>query len=311
MLQPLVSIAMAAYNGERFIEQQLRSILSQTISEVEIVVSDDLSTDKTREIVKKLQPLGTIKLVENTSRLGVIKNFENALSHCTGRYVGFADQDDVWLPQKVEKSLALMYQLEAEHGTEMPLLVFTDARVVDEQLQTMSESYLGLKKLNPSHVKLTHLLVENVPTGCTMLMNRALVEKVQFIPKEVTMHDVFVSLTAACFGKMGYLNEPTLLYRQHNLNVLGLGTKSNWAVLMTTLSVMFGKSSRTFLSKEIAQAQAFYGLFGPLLTAKETALLEGFVHFREKGKLGRMAFLWSKKIRKGYWIRTLNMLLKA
>ena len=148
------------------------------------------------------------------------------MRHCTGQYVAFSDQDDVWLPQKVEKSLALLQNIETKFGLHTPILVYTDAKVVDEQLNTISDSYLGFKRLDPTNVELRHLIVENVPTGCTMLMNRALANLVSTIPAEVTMHDVFVALTASCFGKMVYLNEPTLLYRQHQNNVLGLADKS-------------------------------------------------------------------------------------
>ncbi len=312
MSQPLVSIALASYNGAKYITQQIESIRRQTYKNIEIIVSDDMSTDGTLDILDHLHRQGIIKEVGNRQKLGVIKNFENALRYCTGSYVAFADQDDVWLPDKIEKSLSLLVQLEQEHGKNTPALVYTDATVVDDQLNVISTSYLGTKKLNPSQVKLRHLIVENVPTGCTMLMNRALANKISEIPSKVTMHDVFTALTASCFGKMAYLDEPTLLYRQHAQNVYGLAKKSLWASLLTTVHVLFDHTAKSqFLAKEMAQAEAFYTHFQHALSSEERELLLGFTHLTDKGKIGRMYFLLKHKIVKGYWPRTLNLLLKV
>lgn len=311
MMSPLVSIALASYNGEEYIEQQIESIRAQTIKEIEVVVSDDVSTDRTLEILKNYHENGVVRLLDNRQKLGVIKNFENALRHCTGQYVAFSDQDDVWLPQKVEKSLALLQNIETKFGLHTPILVYTDAKVVDEQLNTISDSYLGFKRLDPTNVELRHLIVENVPTGCTMLMNRALANLVSTIPAEVTMHDVFVALTASCFGKMVYLNEPTLLYRQHQNNVLGLADKSVLDSFISTLKVLFDEKNKTaFLMKEKLQARAFLESFRNKLTGKNLRLLEGFVSLGSNNKMQRVFFLLKNRIKKGYWLRTINLLVK-
>lgn len=310
-MKPLISIALASYNGAKYIEQQIESILNQTIKEIEIVVSDDVSTDHTLEILENYHQKGNVRLLDNRKKLGVIKNFENALRHCIGQYVAFSDQDDVWLPQKMEKSLALLRSLENKYGAETPILIYTDAKVVDDNLATMSESYLGFKRLNPSNVALRHLIVENVPTGCTMLMNRPLANLVSTIPAEVTMHDVFVSLTAACFGKMAYLDEPTLLYRQHQNNVLGLADKRVVDSFISTLKVLFvRKSKEIFLSKEIIQAKAFLEIFNNKLSINDRNLLNAFVTLTDRSKVSRMLFLLQNRIVKGYWLRTLNLLVK-
>jgi glycosyltransferase involved in cell wall biosynthesis len=311
IMPPLISIALASYNGAKYIEQQIDSILNQTIKDIEIVVSDDVSTDNTLEILKGYQGKGYVRLLDNRQKLGVIKNFENALRHCIGQYVAFSDQDDVWLPKKMEKSLALIRSLENMYGSETPILIYTDAIVVDESLNTISESYLGFKRLNPSNVELRHLVVENVPTGCTMLMNRPLANLVSTIPAEVTMHDVFVSLTAACFGKMAYLDEPTLLYRQHQNNVLGLADKSVLDSFISTMKVLFDKKTKAvFLLKETLQAKAFLEHFRNKPTVKDYQLLEGFVALKTKNKISKTLFLLKGRIVKGYWLRTLNLLVK-
>lgn len=310
-MPPLISIALASYNGAKYIEEQIESILNQTIKEIEIVVSDDVSTDNTLGILKYYQEKGVVTLLDKHQKLGVIKNFENALRHCTGSYIAFSDQDDVWLPKKMENCLALLRSLENMYGSETPILIYTDAKVVDESLNTISESYLGFKRLNPNNVELRHLVVENVPTGCTMLMNRPLADLVSAIPAEVTMHDVFVSLTAACFGKMAYLNQPTLLYRQHQNNVLGLADKSLVDSFISTLKVLFDRKSKAvFLSKETIQARAFLEHFKNKLSVGEIELLEGFVSLGTKKKHDKIFFLIKNGINKGYWLRTLNLFVK-
>jgi hypothetical protein len=132
----------------------------------------------------------------------------------------FCDQDDVWLPQKVELSVNQILKLEAENP-ETPILVFTDLTVVDEQLRVLSDSFWHFQRIDPQHTRPELLIFDNVATGCTVIFNRLLKDVAEPIPTEAVMHDWWLALVCSLYGKLGHLNERTILYRQHGRNDLG------------------------------------------------------------------------------------------
>src|SRR5690606_13737176 len=148
--------------------------------------------------------------------------FARLLGASTADYIMFCDQDDVWLPGKVTLTLAKMQELEAACGAETFLLVHTDLRIVDENLNLVADSGHRYQQIDPDRGNtLGRLLVQNIATGCTIMVNRALRDLALPIPGAALMHDHWLSLVSACFGKIAYLPEPTLLYRQHSGNKVG------------------------------------------------------------------------------------------
>ena len=133
----LVSIAMATYNGEKYLRKQLESIYNQTYKNIEFIVCDDRSSDKTVKILQEYQNKYGLKFFINEQNLGFVKNFEKAASLCTGEYIAFADQDDVWLPDKIEILLS-------EIGNNS--LICSDAKLIDENNNQVAESLV--KNLN-------------------------------------------------------------------------------------------------------------------------------------------------------------------
>jgi glycosyltransferase involved in cell wall biosynthesis len=152
---------------------------------------------------------------------GACANFAKLLEQSAGDYVAFSDQDDVWLPDKLERSMAAMRELEARYGKDVPLLVFTDAKVVDRELNVIDDSLFHRTCLDPERRSPRQLIMQNVANGNTMLFNAALREKALPIPSDAFMHDHWVALVASVYGHMAYVNMPTLLYRQHSSNVIG------------------------------------------------------------------------------------------
>jgi glycosyltransferase involved in cell wall biosynthesis len=222
---PTVAILVAVYNVEKHLEALLSSLLAQDYPSIQIHLRDNCSKDRTREILKQWQQRypEKIHLHFSPTNVGVIGNFAELTEIGNAPYLMYCDGDDVWFPSKVSKTLAKMQQLEKEYGISMPLLVHTDLQVVDEKLNVIAPSFWKYSKLN-THEKchqLPRLLVQNHVTGCTTMINRALKELAAPIPLNCVMHDWWLALVAACFGKIGCIPEATMAYRQHSSNDTG------------------------------------------------------------------------------------------
>jgi glycosyltransferase involved in cell wall biosynthesis len=223
-----VSIALCTFNGALYLREQLDSLLRQTSPPTELVLSDDGSSDASVSIVMESARVAGMRLVMAPAhtRLGVTQNFNLALSLCSRRYVALSDQDDIWLPDKLAIALAAMHEGEARYGTGCPLLVHSDLTVVSADLRPISSSFMRSEGLcNPApDDSLTILLTQNFATGCTMLINRPLLERALPIPKEAVVHDWWLALVAASCGHVLYVDQPTLMYRQHRSNAIGVDT---------------------------------------------------------------------------------------
>ena len=215
---------MATYNGERFVGEQIESVQAQTYGNWHLLVSDDCSTDGTLAVVRRYAAEDErIRIVSEGVRHGGAKeNFFALMAKSEAPYAMFCDQDDVWLPEKVEKSLAALRALENEHGEDAPLLVFCDMKVVDSELNVIHESFEKSSHFDPSRLAFRQLLAHNVAAGCCMILNKLLVEVCQQSNGEgVEMHDWWAMLVASAFGQIGFIDEPLSLYRQHGTNEVG------------------------------------------------------------------------------------------
>ena len=222
-----VAICLATYNGERYLSEQLDSILAQTYQNFHLFIRDDHSKDGTVSILEKYSENHPDKITvindPNLSGGSSQKNFASILNWVKKQfnfeYFMFSDQDDFWLPNKIQISLEKIRKI--EKNFDGPVLIHTDLRVVDKDLKTLGESFFAYRALDPSKHDLRHLLIQNNITGCTMLWNKKLNDIVDISSDEVAMHDWWMALVACCFGKIDYVNEPTILYRQHGDNVVG------------------------------------------------------------------------------------------
>ncbi|MDW5267882.1 MULTISPECIES: glycosyltransferase family 2 protein [Acidobacteriaceae] len=222
---PEIEILLATYNGERFLREQIDSILAQDYGNWRVLARDDGSTDGTVSILKEYAGRlpSHFRVLPASAGTGHPKwNFLRLMEASTSEYICFADQDDVWLPQKLTLTMQAMGRLEARHGTTVPLLAFTDLRVVDENLATIAESLWKLHCLNPRQVNhFARLIGQNVVTGSTAMANRSLVELALRMPEAADMHDSWVALVASAFGAGEAVPVQTVLYRQHGGNILG------------------------------------------------------------------------------------------
>ena len=206
----MISVCMATYNGGKFIREQLESILSQLSSDAEIVVADDGSTDDTLLVVDSLKE-SRIRVLPAERHLGVIYNFERALRASKGEIIFLADQDDVWLPGKVEMCLAALNEAD---------LVMHDAFLLG--LSDAFESAWGRNgKLSDIRTYRSGVVAnwwKNSFTGCCMAFRRKVLDKALPFPKNLPMHDQWLGLVAEKYFKVSYVNEPLVEYRQHSSN---------------------------------------------------------------------------------------------
>lgn len=224
------SVALCTYNGEKFLAEQLQSILAQRVLPKQIVICDDCSTDNTNRIVSDFVynfPNIDWKHKINQSRLGTIKNFEQAINFCNEEIVFLSDQDDIWLESKTEKILKLFNQSQFT-------CVFTDAKIVYENLADTKITMFELLNFNLIDQNMFHkkywsmylLLSKYHATGATMAFKKSLVTKFMPFPENTCyIHDSWIATLAACKGELTFINEPLILYRQHENQQIGAKLK--------------------------------------------------------------------------------------
>jgi glycosyltransferase involved in cell wall biosynthesis len=223
-LRKQVSVALCTYNGAEFIVEQLKSIEAQTLKPAEVVVVDDGSADESVKLVRQFaaQAVFEVRLIENEQQLGVNANFSRAIGLCRGEYVALSDQDDIWAADKLELSLAEMARLEGAAGSERPCLVHSDLKVCGSDGRVLATSFMRRQGLNHVEVEpLKRLMVRGFVTGATVLINRALVEAALPIPEEAVHHDWWLALVAGGAGRIGFVPQGLVYYRQHGNNVIG------------------------------------------------------------------------------------------
>ncbi len=220
----MIDILLATYNGEEYLEEQMDSVLTQSNKDWRLLIRDDGSDDNTVSIIKDYVARypDRITLIEDDNRhLGVSLNFQRLLENSTADYVMFCDQDDVWLPQKIEATLNLMKDTEKDYPNK-PVLVHTDLRVVDSRLKTIAKSTWRYQGTCPETGNdPAKVLAQNVVTGCTIMINRKTKEISMPIPEEAVVHDWWLVINVASHGKVAHIPDQLVLYRQHASNAVG------------------------------------------------------------------------------------------
>lgn len=284
---PPIDVLLATYNGEKYLERQLVSVLDQGV-DVRILIRDDGSTDSTRTIINRfaaLRPDVIHPVRDARGNLGVIGNFAVLLDLSTAPYLMFCDQDDVWLPGKIADSLDAMRAAETEFGTNTPVLVYTDAVVADDEARPVAPSFFDFIGVDPRPHDLKTIMLFNRVIGCTAMLNRALVLGASPIPAEATMHDWWFALYAAAFGQMRFIPRGTLLYRQHGGNQVG-AQRYGLATLLRIGPTRI-RNVRRNLHRAIEQAAVFIDRFGARLDVRQRRLLQGYADLPKRSWLVR------------------------
>lgn len=283
-----VYILLAAYNGQKYIGEMIDSVLSQDYTDWHLVLSDDSSSDNTFSVLESYAE----KYPEKITHYKSGKRFGNAQNHfmhlleryADAPYIMFCDQDDVWHKDKISKTLAKMKEIEKDPA--VPAMVHTDLRVVDGDLNVISESFCEYSKLNGHRLKLNLLLAQNVVTGCTMMLNGALARKASQTSsgKDMLMHDWWLALIASVYGQTGFLDEATIDYRQHGDNVVGAKNIRSVGYILRKIA---GNEARQAIKQTFAQAKALYDCFGDSINADEKEILKQYASLEGDGWLKR------------------------
>ena len=303
------TILLAAYRGREYVGAQIDSILAQDCGDWQLVLSDDgTDTAELLERYAQAQP-ERIRHIRSGLRFGSAqKHFMYLLSHygLETPYVMFSDQDDIWHPDKVRKTLALMERTETDPAE--PVLVHTDLRVVDGALKEIAPSFLSFSRMDGARLTLRELLVQNVVTGCTMMINHALAELAARAEHEpaMMMHDWWLALTASALGKTAFLPEATMDYRQHGTNQVGAKDAGSLSYLLSRLNGRYILSMR---DQTAAQAAAFLKTYRNELAPGQRTLCRAMAGLSEGGKCRHLRALYRYQLWKNTLPRRLGQII--
>ena len=284
MYRKNVSVILTAFNGAAFIEKQIESILKQNVLPSEIIICDDNSTDGTVSVLNTFIKNELIKVFANDKRLGVVENFKKAAKLARpGNWLVFADQDDIWAPQKLNKLIGEMQFLDDGFT---PALIYSDLAVIDENDTVISGSFWAAQKIRPEKISLSTLLYGNVVTGCTIMINYSMAEEFFCMDNCNFLHDEWMALIAYSFGKAKFLRDKLVFYRKHQSNVT---FSDDYKVpgfkdaLKADFNYLSGKKG--FLGHEFDLAKAFLLNYRNKLSSKQINIIEHFINQENKNYL--------------------------
>lgn len=282
----MVDILLATYNGEKYLAVQLQSLAEQTFAQWHLYVRDDGSVDNTVSILEHFcqkHPDKVTILKDNLGNVGPAENFSLLMQASKSDYILFCDQDDKWLPAKIAITLQKMKELEAGQMA-TPCFVFTDLSMADADLNVIASSLWKKDKLNPNATKLGNLLMQNVPYGCAMMVNKSLLTLGTPIDKRALLQDHWLVLLAAAAGKIDYVQESTILHRVHGANASRGNNPLKKDVEQTISAKVSNKNLHTYFSKLQQQANAVKQRLDErgCLNKEAAETLTSFVNLRNK-----------------------------
>jgi len=280
---------MATYNGERFIREQIDSILDQTYQDFKLYICDDVSSDNTFAIISRYAESNPDKIIVSQleRNTGSAKfNFMKLMIEQKDDYLMLCDQDDVWVQDKIEITLSKMKAMESIFGIETPILVHTDLEVVDNNLKTISPSFREAMNADYTKTELRNQVIQNTLTGCTAMYNRALADLITIEPRYMVMHDWWLILIASAFGKVGVVEEQTVLHRQHNKNEVG--AKDVRTLRYKIDRVLKYKKVKEAINITYQQADSFLRTYFESLSADQRKLLTAYSDIPNHFKLVRI-----------------------
>jgi glycosyltransferase involved in cell wall biosynthesis len=297
--QPDISIVLAVYNGENFLKEQIDSILRQKdVLIKEFIIVNDCSLDGSMDIlVAYKNQHGFIKLLDNPTNIGPIGSFINGAKQATAMYTAFADQDDIWLDNKLSLSLQLMQEIDNENK---PAVVFTDLQLISENGEVTTSSFWESYNIKPAANDFFTVLFGNIITGCTMLINRPMLDEFVNMPLTVQMHDHWIALIGFSIGKVNYSPAKTILYRIHGNSVTNKNSVTLRQTITNFFEAWFNKDS-VFLKDYIRQGKLFKSHYGARLDKHLSTKLDYFIQLENSSGLvkklkSKFRFAISKRI---------------
>jgi len=284
-----LQVLMACYNGERYLPQQLASLQNQTDPCFSVLMQDDGSTDGTPALLAQATADSRFQLAKNGGQHhGAIGNFLSLMAQCDADYAALCDQDDIWTADRLSCCRTAMEQAEARYGADTPLLVHSDARLVDADGNTLQESFFAHQGWDKTVTTLPRLLVQNNVTGCTLLMNAALRRLVvqHGDPARMHMHDWFIALTAAACGHILFVDEPLVNYRQHGVNVMGASQQTQ--VQRGARAFSQWEKGKARIALTYTHTRAFRDAYGETLPQEARHMIDAYLATEKMPKLRRV-----------------------
>ncbi len=286
----MVEILLAVYNGEKFLKEQIDSILNQSYKDFILTIYDDGSTDKTALIVRSyIKQSNKIRFIRGTKNSGSAKkSFFRLLSLSKEDYVAFCDHDDVWHKDKLKICVEKMKKIEEEKG-KIPILIHTDLFLVDDRLNVIEKSMFKSQNFRFKEKPFNRLLVQNNITGCTVLINKSLIKLCLEVPDGAIMHDWWIGLVAAAFGKICFLKDKTVYYRQHENNCVGAKKAKGFRYILDR----FKNKGEVKKNKDMSykQAEDFLKIYEKNLSIKNIKILRRYIKIKEYKGLKKIIFL--------------------
>ena len=269
---PLVSIALASFNGEKYIVEQLDSILNQTHSNIEVIIVDDCSSDSTTQIINQIQKKHSIiHLYKNEKNLGVTKTFEKAIKKTNGQFIAISDQDDIWELNKIELLVAEIGNHDA---------VYSNSLLVDDRGKSMNKSFTTIMNMKTYYCGAPFLLSNSVP-GHTILMKKEFVEMILPFPTDI-LFDLWIGFSAAGNNGIKFIDKTLVKYRQHDSNTIGTRDSKNKKI-KDPVHIQFEK--KLIELKTLSTA--------PIKDEKTKIILEKMLsHFHRRWSISRSCFFF-------------------
>ena len=296
-------VILCTYNGEKYLEKQIKSIMEQDREDFCLLYSDDGSTDSTKAILQSLQEKygRRMRAFPRAMHSGSpAKHFLSILSALAKgevetdnlEYIFLADQDDEWFPNKLSKTISVIKEEERKFGESLPVLCHTDCSLVNSRGELLAKSYRRYQKLPGASYRFSRLLLQNHVTGASVGINKALLQYCKEIPAEVKMHDHWLALLANCFGEIQYLPYASYAYRQHGENVLGAKKASVLKECEERLAASKEKDKEDTIHSSyralFAQGRELKRLFGDPLPEIKKKVLDAFLSLEGKSRLGKI-----------------------
>lgn len=296
-------IILCTYNGEKYLEKQIKSIMEQDREDFCLLYSDDGSTDSTKAILQSLQEKygRRMRAFPRPMHSGSpAKHFLSILSALAKgevetdnlEYIFLADQDDEWFPDKLSKTISVIKEEERKFGESLPILCHTDCSLVNSRGELLAKSYRSYQKLPGASYRFSRLLLQNHVTGASVGINKALLQYCKEIPEQVKMHDHWLALLANCFGEIQYLPYASYAYRQHEENVLGAKKASVLKECEERLAASKEKDKEDAIHSSyralFSQGRELKRLFGEKIPKEKKRVLEAFLSLEEKNRLEKI-----------------------
>ena len=301
----MIEILLSTYNGENHIKELILSILNQTYTDWRLIIRDDVSNDSTLQIIeyfKKKYPDKITLMETDNDHLGPVLSFGRLLGHSQADYISLCDQDDIWMPDKLEILFHNLSIKEKQTSKDLPILVHSDLQVCNENMEKIADSFWKYQNLDPEKMKdIRCLLVQNFVTGCTLMINKALLEKALPIPCQTLMVDWWLALLAQQTGEILTINIPLVKYRQHGNNVIGA---RKWGRIKLKPKELFKKinSYKGFVKMTGVQAGVLLNYI-PHKTAKDIDLIAQYSKLYDKPWIIKKVLYISLGIKKYGWVR--------